>query len=267
MTRNRTIGAPYQNDLKTATFTTSLGVDRYLVQTPSGGPAVVVTLDPNAVGGDQVVISDVGGNAATYPIVVNASSGQTIIGHGTTTSIADDDASIQFTYSHALDGWVADFWAGSEAAASGGILDFAMFYSNVSTGSCAPGTAFGFPSAGPAKAGTGITASTSGSAPNQATTFTLAAVGFYEVTFQAPDVTGADQLQLRVGGAVQNNGVSDHHVGQTQLVGNVIIQTTLANTTLQVWNPAGNSNNVVIPATNGSNTVQPTATITIKQIG
>jgi hypothetical protein len=52
----------------TDSFTTEYGVDEYGVDSPNA--TVTVTLDPNGAKGDQVVIRDVGGNAAANPITV-----------------------------------------------------------------------------------------------------------------------------------------------------------------------------------------------------
>ena len=69
-TRRRTV---------TADFTTNHAVDAYLVD----AVPLVVTLDPFAVNNDQVLIQDVTNSAATNPIVINASDGQTILnGYG-----------------------------------------------------------------------------------------------------------------------------------------------------------------------------------------
>ncbi len=68
MGRNRALGAPYQIRVMTDSFTTEYGVDEYGVDSPSA--TVTATLDPNGAKGDQVVIRDVGGNAAANPIIV-----------------------------------------------------------------------------------------------------------------------------------------------------------------------------------------------------
>ncbi len=95
MSRNRTLGAPYEQLLVSSDFTTEHNTDRYLVVTPGAGPAVTATLDPNAFEGDQVTILDVSGNAGTFPITIVPSPGQDIFGAA---SISSDGGSIELTF-------------------------------------------------------------------------------------------------------------------------------------------------------------------------
>src|SRR5271157_2114186 len=94
MARNRALGSPYQTERVSADFTTQFGVDEYLIE----AVPVVVTLDPYAVNHDQVLIQDVTLQAATSPIVINASDGQTISGFGASLPLAVDGGSIQLTF-------------------------------------------------------------------------------------------------------------------------------------------------------------------------
>jgi hypothetical protein len=103
MTRNRTLGTPYELQVVTSDFQTEAHVDRYLVATPSMGPAVTVTLDPSAFNGDQVVIQDASLNTSTYPITIDG------VVVGDVNSIADDGGSLTLTYSSQLGAWVAEF--------------------------------------------------------------------------------------------------------------------------------------------------------------
>jgi len=103
MTRNRTLGTPYELQVVTTDFQTEAHVDRYLVLTPHLGPAITITLDPSAFNGDQVVIQDVSFNSSTFPITVDG----TVIGD--IDSLADDGGSLTLTFSSQLGGWVAQF--------------------------------------------------------------------------------------------------------------------------------------------------------------
>jgi len=99
MGRNRLLGAPYEQQVVSASFVTEPNIDRYIVVTPSGGPAVTVTLDPNAFNGDQVTIVDGAGNAAAHNITIVPSAGQTIDGP---TVISTDFGALEVTFSFGL---------------------------------------------------------------------------------------------------------------------------------------------------------------------
>src|SRR5271167_1421690 len=99
MGRNRLLGAPYEQQVVSASFVTEPNIDRYIVVTPSGGPAVTVTLDPNAFNGDQVTIVDGAGNAAAHNITIVPSAGQTIDGPSV---IATDFGALELTFSFGL---------------------------------------------------------------------------------------------------------------------------------------------------------------------
>ena len=94
MSRNRPLGSPYQTERVSDDFTTDFGVDAYLID----AVALVVTLDPNAVNHDQVEIQDLTLEAATAPIIINASEGQTINGYGSSFVLDVDGGSVQFTF-------------------------------------------------------------------------------------------------------------------------------------------------------------------------
>ena len=119
MGRNRALGSPYQTETVTEDCTTSFGVDAYMVD----AVPLVVTLDPNAVNNDQVLIQDVTNQAASSPIVINASDGQTILnGYGDSISITTDGGSVQLTMTE--DGWVPQLGGGS----SGDAVDSTNYY-------------------------------------------------------------------------------------------------------------------------------------------
>ena len=100
MGRNRALGSPYQTQTVTSDFTTSHTVDAYMVD----AVPLVVTLDPFAANNDQVAIQDVTNAAASHPIVINVSEGQTILnGFGDTISISTNGGSVLLTMTP--DGW------------------------------------------------------------------------------------------------------------------------------------------------------------------
>ena len=95
MGRNRALGSPFQTENVTSDFTTDHSVDAYLV----AAVPLVVTLDPFAVNNDQVLIQDITNSAATHPIVINASEGQTILnGFGSSMVLAVNGGGVQLTY-------------------------------------------------------------------------------------------------------------------------------------------------------------------------
>jgi hypothetical protein len=110
--------------------------------------------------------------------------------------------------------------------------------------------------------------STNGIARATASSFTLAAIGDYEISWQVP-VTEAGQLVLALdtgAGAVElPNTVVGRPTGTTPIVGHTIITTTVAGSILSVRNPAGNSNALTItPLAGGTHPVS--ATLIIKRL-
>jgi len=121
MGRNRALGTPYQTETVVSDFTTGHAVDAYMVD----AVPLVVTLDPFAVNGDQVLIQDVTDSAETNPIVINTSEGQTILnGYGESISISTDGGLVLLTMTP--DGWVPQF--GSSRGGSGNISVVAPAY-------------------------------------------------------------------------------------------------------------------------------------------
>ncbi len=114
MGRNRTLGSPFEIATITSPQTTEAHVDMYAVDAALGSP-VVLTLDPNAFNGDQVVVQDVGNNAGSQAIVIQASPGQTIVnGFGASISISTDGGGVQLTFDDS--GWIpASVVAASES--------------------------------------------------------------------------------------------------------------------------------------------------------
>ena len=106
MGRNRALGNPLEVVEVTEDFTTDTYVDTYFVNAALDSP-VVATLDAAARRGDQVVIQDVGNNAAAQAITILASDGQTILnGYGDSISITTDGGGVLLTFSDVLGGWV-----------------------------------------------------------------------------------------------------------------------------------------------------------------
>jgi len=158
MGRNRNVGSPYQPHVVTASFQTNHAVDRYLVN----AVPVTVTLDPYAVQGDQVVIEDITGAAASHPIVIDASAGQTILkGFGSSLSLATNYGAVELTYDSLEKGWTPLFLAGTETVTSN------VLAPNVQASGAVPSAA-----AGP-QAGTGATASVAANSTDTAGLLTL----------------------------------------------------------------------------------------------
>ena len=103
MSRNRILGSPYVPLVVASDVTTDPEVDAYLVE----AVPLTITLDPNAFNGDQVLIQDITNEAASHPITVLVSPGQTILnGFGSSLQIAIDGGGVQLTFSREEGGWV-----------------------------------------------------------------------------------------------------------------------------------------------------------------
>ncbi len=114
MGRNRALGSPFQTENVTSDFTTDHSVDAYLV----AAVPLVVTLDPFAVNNDQVLIQDITNSAATHPIVINASEGQTILnGFGSSLVLSVNGGGVQLTYRGG--GWVPQGTGGGDVGTTG----------------------------------------------------------------------------------------------------------------------------------------------------
>ena len=97
----------------------------------------------------------------------------------------------------------------------------------------AAGTDASFPEDGPTS-GTTITST----GPS---TFNLAAIGTYLVSFNVP-VDEPGQLILTLNGADLAYTVAGRETGRSPIAGESLIQTTVVNSVLTVRNPAGNPN-------------------------
>ena len=124
----------------------------------------------------------------------------------------------------------------------------------------AAGGSVQFPQDGPAS---GITRSSA-----SASVFTLPAIGVYEVSWQV-SVNEPGQLVLALdsgAGAVElASTVVGRATGTTQIVGHVLITTTVVNSTVTLRNPTGNSPALTITPLAGG-TAAVTAGLIIKRI-
>ncbi len=114
MSRNRILGSPYTQLVVTTAVTTDPDVDAYLVD----AVPLTITLDPNAFNGDQVLVQDITSSAASHPITILASPGQTILGFGASLLLAVNGGGVQLTYNQDA-GWVPQGTGGGDAGTTG----------------------------------------------------------------------------------------------------------------------------------------------------
>jgi hypothetical protein len=123
------------------------------------------------------------------------------------------------------------------ATGPGGLLDFADFYALMppdNAATVAVGGEVTFPNDGPAS-GSGLIQRSS------ASTFTLSAIGTYNVAFQV-SVSEQGQLVLKLNGSELPYTVVGRGTGTSQIVGMALVQTTSINSVLSVSNPVSESN-------------------------
>ena len=141
---------------------------------------------------------------------------------------------------------------------SGGLLDFADFYALMpgdNAATVAVNEDVSFPENGPALASTNITRI-------DTTQFSLGAIGTYQVMFQV-SVNEPGQLELTLNGNGLAYTVVGRATGTSQIVEMVLVQTTAADSTLTVRNPAGNSTALTItPSAGGASPVSAHLVIT-----
>ena len=116
---------------------------------------------------------------------------------------------------------------------AGTVLSFADFFALMppdNAATVASGIAVSFPQDGPAS-GSDITRLSNSS-------FNLAAIGTYQVTFQV-SVTEAGQLVLNANGAELAYTVTGRATGTSQITGTALVTTTTINTVLTLDNPVG----------------------------
>ncbi len=140
--------------------------------------------------------------------------------------------------------------------ATGEFADFFALMPPDNAAMVAPGTDVSFPQDGPA-AGT-ITRTGS-------STFNLAAIGTYLVTFQV-SVLDQGQLILTLNGADLAYTVAGRATGTSQISNTVIVSTTVINSILTIRNPAGNAMALTIsPLAGGTRPVS--AHLVIMRVG
>jgi hypothetical protein len=97
-----------------------------------------------------------------------------------------------------------------------------------------------------------------------ADSFTLPAIGIYEVSWQV-SINEPGQLVLWLNSATIANTVAGRATGTSQIVNHVLVTTTVVNSVLSIRNPAGNSTALTVtPNAGGASPVS--ASLVIKQI-
>lgn len=99
---------------------------------------------------------------------------------------------------------------------------------------------------------------------NSASVFVLPAVGVYEISWQV-GIGGAGQLELVLNGVRQPSTVVGCQGASSQIVGNVLIETASANSTLSVRNPVDNAAQLDIQAHFGGS-IPNTGSLVIKRV-
>lgn len=128
--------------------------------------------------------------------------------------------------------------------------DFANFFALMpgdNSATIAINTAFLFPQDGEHSAAASVTRLSN-------STFQLATVGQYQVSFQA-SVAEAAQVGLRLNGALVLSSVVGRATGTNQIVINTVIKTTLANEVLEVINANSAAALTLTPSAGGTNSV------------
>ena len=142
----------------------------------------------------------------------------------------------------------------------GGVLGYADFYALMppdNSATVAPGTDVSFPQDGPN--------SSSGIARAGASSFTLAAIGVYQVLFHV-GITQAGQLLLTLNGEDLEYTVVGRATGTSQIIGMCIVETESVDSVLTVRNPAGNAAAITVTPLDGG-TRPVSAHLVITQIG
>jgi hypothetical protein len=143
-------------------------------------------------------------------------------------------------------------------AGAGGVIAFSDFFALMppdNAATVAVGADVSFPQDGPISAGASI-------ARTGPSTFTLSAIGTYQVMFQV-SVTEAGQLDLTLNSVELAYTVVGRATGTNQIVGTSLVTTTVTNSVLTVRNPAGNSTALTItPLAGGTSPVSAHLVIT-----
>ena len=137
-----------------------------------------------------------------------------------------------------------------EPGPAGTVLGFADFYALMPGDNAAPiaaGEDVAFPQDGP-NSGNGISRA-------GATSFILEDIGVYQATFN-PSVDEAGQLVLTLNDAEIPYTVTGRATGTSQIVGNALIQTAVANSVLTLRNPEGTATALTLtPSAGGTEPV------------
>jgi len=126
-----------------------------------------------------------------------------------------------------------------------GTLEMADFWGNVASGNLSPGSGIPFAQNGP----------NSGSILRITnTSFQLTNVGIYEVMIQVP-IQNSGQVIIALNGVEQPYTVAGGSMSgnNPQIVQKVYVQTTAANTLLEVRFPTGNTGTMKVVNSNGGN--------------
>ena len=141
-----------------------------------------------------------------------------------------------------------------------GTSSYAEFYALMpsdNAASVALGAAVDFPRSGPHDGTSTITSLS-------ASTFNLATIGTYQISFQV-SVDEPGQLELSLNGAAQAYTVVGRATGTSQIVGDFLVTTTSVNSVIAIVNPAGNSAALTItPTAGGTHAVS--ATLVVKKL-
>ncbi|HWD95965.1 MAG TPA: hypothetical protein VG246_06065 [Acidimicrobiales bacterium] len=139
--------------------------------------------------------------------------------------------------------------APGQVGPAGAALAFAEFYAQPSTDfsnfdeTDAPGESVPFPDPGPSDGSGAII-------PSTVSSFVMAAVGTYEISFQVP-VDEAGQLELAVNGTPLPYTTVGRATGTSQITETTLVTTTDVNSFLQVLNPLVNGITLTIGANSG----------------
>ena len=167
------------------------------------------------------------------------------------------DGTTGFYYNSGTSG--SPTWAAvTPASSGGGLVSYADFFALMppdNSATVAPGSDVSFPQNGPVSSDGNI-------ARTGPTSFNLANIGTYQVSFQV-SVDEPGQFILTLNGADLAYTVAGSATGTSQITGTCLVQTTVINSILTVRNPAGNSTALTItPLAGGTRPVSAHLVIT-----
>ena len=246
------------------------GTTAFLLQSPGEAastmpaPCGVIPLVAEAYSLNLTVIPHSGGaggyvtiwpTGAARPVVATVTDGQgTTVSNAAIVAAGTSGAVSLYNSGPAIIDVVIDM---NGYFAPGVALNFADYFALMpgdNSATVAPGTDVLFPQDG----------SASGNAISRISpsSFILSAIGSYQIMFQV-SVEEAGQLILTLNGADLAYTVAGRATGTSQIVGIAVVSTTVANSTLTVRNPAGNSTALTItPLAGGTRPVSAHLVIT-----